>query len=168
MRTSIGIDPGITGAIGAIRGDELVGVMDLRTMESGRCKWIDADDLIRVLREFRGSGPARVYVEHTHAMPGNGAQAANSQGLTLGSILAVLQVCAIPFELVSPARWKRYHGLIHPPGTTDGVRKSASLSRARQLYPAAELELVKHHNRAEALLIADFGQADYLGRTEAA
>ena len=38
--------------------------------------------------------------------------------------------------------------------------KGASLLRAKQLFPqcAAQLQLVKDHNKAEALLIAAYGQ----------
>ena len=37
--------------------------------------------------------------------------------------------------------------------------KGASLVTARTLYPSAPLKLAKHHNRAEALLIAHYGRA---------
>ena len=41
---------------------------------------------------------------------------------------------------------------------TDKAKKDASLSRARMLFPTADLDRAKDHNRAEALLIAHYGQ----------
>ncbi|MGH2928174.1 MAG: hypothetical protein ACRDL8_08225 [Solirubrobacteraceae bacterium] len=52
----------------------------------------------------------------------------------------------LPLELVTAATWKRALGL--------GPDKHAALHKARLLFPTAELGLAKHHNRAEALLIA--------------
>jgi len=52
---------------------------------------------------------------------------------------------------VYPAQWKKYYGLLH-------ADKEESIEKAIELFPSAKefLILKKHHNRAEALLIANY------------
>lgn len=151
---TIGIDVGITGALAVLdEQEQLVGLEDLEVMVHGSAKWIDAQELLGVIRLLREGRPARAVVEHVHAMPKLGTVAANSKGMTMGSVLAALQIAGVAIELVSPQTWKRALGLIAPQAT-DTQKKRASLSKARMLFPTAELGLGKHHNRAEALLIA--------------
>jgi len=154
-----GIDPGLTGASAVLASDgSLVAVDDLPVIRDGKLAWIDADALLSRLLEVRGGRPMRAIVERVHAMPRNGSQAAFSQGATLGSILATLQLARASIELVTPQSWKRAAGLLPSrPEATDRERKSASLDRARLLFPAAPLDRVKDHGRAEAILIARHG-----------
>jgi hypothetical protein len=160
---TLGIDPGVTGAVAAVQltntTSALLGVRELPIISHGKLKWIDGCELLTVLRDLTGSGnrdDMRAYVEHTHAMPKMGVVAASSKGLTLGSVLAALQIAGISVELVSPQVWKRALGLISP-GASDRERKAAAMSRARLMFPSAELDRVKDHNRAEALLLAAYG-----------
>lgn len=156
---TLGVDVGVTGAIAALDSEEqLVGVDDLPVMVHGAAKWIDAEELLQLIRRFReryatSDRPVRAMVEHVHAMPKLGTVAANSKGMTMGSVLAALQIAGVAIELVAPQTWKRALGLISPQAT-DTQKKRASLTKARMLFPTAELDLSKHHNRAEALLIA--------------
>lgn len=164
---TIGIDVGVTGAVALISdGDQIPWVFDLPIMTFGKAKWIDAPRLIGLIRVGLKGQSAKAFVEHLTPMPpivkngksfGGGSLAAYSKGLTLGSTLTALQVAGVPFELITPSRWKRALGLIDPEAT-DQVKKLASLSRARMLFPRADLRLQKHHNRAEALLLAHYGQ----------
>lgn len=154
----LGIDPGLTGAWAMLEEDgSLLAVEDLPVIRDGRLAWIDADALLSRLLEARGGRPMRAIVERVHAMPRNGSQAAFSQGATLGSILATLQLVRASIELVQPATWKRAAGLSGAKDATDRERKSASLDRARLLFPDAPLDRVKDHGRAESLLIAHHG-----------
>lgn len=152
------IDCGLTGALAVIdQHGAVVALHDLPTMERGRLRWIDAEELARLIRDARDGRPVHCVVEATHAMPDMGTVAANSKGLTLGSTLAALQMAGIPFELVAPATWKAALRLTAP-RATDRERKAASLSLARQLFPGAALDRVKDHNRAEALCLAHWHQ----------
>lgn len=154
----IGVDPGVTGAFAVLESDGVfVAVEDLPITEWGKAKWTDATQLCSRLFDLLDGKPARAVVEHTHAMPSMGTIAANSKGMTLGSVLAGLQMANIGIELVSPASWKGSLGLTG--GKTDRERKKAALGRARLLYPTAPLEREKDHNRAEAILIAYWGAA---------
>ena len=155
---TLGIDPGVTGAWAVLDASgALVAVDDLPVIRDGKLAWIDADALLSRLLEVRGGRPMRAIVERVHAMPRNGSQAAFSQGATLGSILATLQLVRASIELVQPATWKRAAGLSGAKDATDRERKSASLDRARLLFPDAPLDRVKDHGRAESLLIARHG-----------
>jgi crossover junction endodeoxyribonuclease RuvC len=147
-RLTLGIDPG-TGAYAVPDADgSLVAVNDLPIIRSGKLGWIDAEAFTSQLLEIRGGTELRATVERVHAMPRNGSQAAFSQGATLGSVLAALQALRARIELVTPQSWKRSYGL-----KSD---KAASLDRARLLFPAADLDRKRDHNRAEALLIAHY------------
>jgi len=152
MSLTIGIDPGITGAWALLDSDgNYCAAGDLPVIRDGKLGWIDAESLVHDLQWITSGKPTKATVERVHAMPGNGSQAAFSQGATLGSLLAALQVLRFPVSLVTPNSWKKAMGL--------GKDKSASLDKARMLYPAASLDRKKDHNRAEALLIARYAQA---------
>jgi hypothetical protein len=145
----LGVDPGITGAFAVLDASgTLIAVDDLPVIRDGRLGWIDAEAFTSRLLEIRAGHELRATVERVHAMPRNGSQAAFSQGATLGSILAALQVLRARIELVTPAAWKHSYGL--------KSQKAASLHRARLLFPAAELDRKKDHNKGEALLIAKY------------
>jgi hypothetical protein len=151
MTLTLGIDPGITGAFAVLdAAGALVAVEDLPVIRDGKLGWIDADAFTSRLIEIRAGHELHATVERVHAMPGNGSQAAFSQGATLGSILAALQVVRARIALVTPNTWKKSMGL-----SSD---KSASLDKARLLFPTADLDRKKDHNRAESLLIALFAQ----------
>ncbi len=150
-RLTLGVDPGLTGAYALLdAGGTFVAVEDLPVIRDGRLGWIDADALAARLLELRGGAELHATVERVHAMPRNGSQAAFSQGATLGSLLATLQLVRARIELVTPGTWKRALGL-----SSD---KGASLDRARLLFPTAPLDRKRDHGRAEALLLAAWAQ----------
>jgi crossover junction endodeoxyribonuclease RuvC len=151
MTLTLGIDPGITGAFAVLdAAGALVAVEDLPVIRDGKLGWIDADAFTSRLIEIRAGHELHATCERVHAMPDNGSQAAFSQGATLGSILAALQVVRARIALVTPQSWKKAMNL-----SSD---KSASLDKARLLFPTADLDRKKDHNRAEALCIATFAQ----------
>ena len=71
-------------------------------------------------------------------------------GLGMGVWLGILAALALPHSRVRPQVWKKAFSL--------GKDKEAARLRAMQLFPGAELRLKKHHGRAEALLLARYGQ----------
>lgn len=171
---TIAIDVGVSGALASLdESGNIVSVRDLPLTIHGKQKWINGGELLRMLfAARRGDQPARVFVEYMHALPmmddeggttrGGGLYAASKKGMVLGSILSILEVAQLPFELVVPQKWKRALNLIMPKATYQ-QRKQASLDRARMLFPKAPLHLQKHDGRAEALLIAHYGQRHVLG-----
>jgi crossover junction endodeoxyribonuclease RuvC len=147
---TIGIDPGLSGAIAAIGDDwQLILCADLPVIRSGKLAWIDSNEMTSLLMQCRNGRPAQIMLERSQPMPRQGVSSTFTTGVVMGSILAACQRAAIPLQMVTPSAWKRAMGL--------GADKSASLDKARLLFPTAELDRVKDHNRAEALLLAYFG-----------
>lgn len=155
MMLILGIDPGLSGAWAALdaRG-AVIALDDLPVVRDQKLAWIDGAQLCRDLRDMHMGRPVTAIVERISPQPKNGAKTMLSQGLTLGSILAALQVAGLRIEFVAPPVWKRALGLTFEKDVGQTQRKHASLDKARLLFPDAPLTLAKHNGRAEALLIA--------------
>lgn len=95
-------------------------------------------------------GYLKVGLESVHAMPMQGVTSMFSMGRGLGIWQGLLAAFEIPYTMITPQRWKKT--------LMDGMPKGkeSSIVRAKQLFPGAELTLKKHHNRADALLIAEY------------
>lgn len=158
---TIGIDIGLTGALAAVDARGTAQVRDIPTVEDGKGRRIDGRALLLTLREFVPIGePALILFEDVRARPAGNAGAhgntMHSQGSMMrsrGIVEAVLDITRLERKVVQPQTWKRHYGLLK-------TEKGASLDRARTLFPAIahDLKRVKDHNRAEALLIAQYGQ----------
>lgn len=149
----VGIDPGITGGISCL--DVRTGdyhVQDLPIIRDKSLAWIDGAALMEILKVY---GPNVAVVERVSAMPKQGVSSSFHFGMGFGSILSIIQAAHVSLELVTPVVWKKWFKL---PGGKD---KKASLHRARLLFPKADLKLEKHHNRAEALLLATWRARDH-------
>jgi hypothetical protein len=147
----VALDPGLTGAIAAIDDQaQLILCADLPVIRSGKLAWVDSNELTSLLLQCRDGRPARITVERSQAMPGQGVSSTFCTGVVLGSILAACQRIAVPLDIVTAAVWKRSMGL--------DSSKPASLDRARLLFPTADLARVKDHNRAESILLAEYSR----------
>jgi hypothetical protein len=128
-----------------LEGDgTLVGLTDLPVIRDHSLAWIDGGLLCTKLLAY--PGPKSAIVERVSAMPKQGVSSSFKFGVGFGSVLGVLQALQLPFDFVTPAKWKGDLKL--------GKDKKASLHKARLLWPTADLHLEKHDGRAEALLIA--------------
>ena len=152
FRVTIGIDPGITGAIAVLADGEYFDTWDMPTRGRGKAgkRAVDAGKLAATLRGvmplFRGATFSAV-LEDVHAMPKQGSTSMFSFGRSVGAVDGVLAGIGIRMIEVTPQRWKRHHGLI-------GADKGAGRVLAASRYPAAPLQLKRHHGRADALLMA--------------
>ncbi len=162
MSNIIGIDPGLSGAIGIIgaEGGQFLNVSDMPVMKimmvnnaKARVKnCVNAKMLYDLLKLWELYGPIKeVWIEHVSSRPGDGVASAFSFGDTFGSIKAVTACLGLSSNLVRPQVWKKHFGL-----TAD--KEEARLA-AITLVPGAEafLSRKKDHDRAEALLIALYG-----------
>jgi crossover junction endodeoxyribonuclease RuvC len=154
MAITIGIDPGVTGAIAAIKdGTELIMLEDMPTTSSGKetkvSRSVDAVGLSellgRIIRVYSREYLAAV-VEKTSAMPGQGVSSTYSMGHSRGVVEGVLLTKAFPTTLVPASVWKKAMGL-----TKDKDLVRGEMSR---LFPAASLHRKKDHDRAEAIALA--------------
>lgn len=153
MTYFIGIDPGLTGAV-AVIGDSFVDVYDIPTVANGagRVKSeVSGLLLAQLIRRLGQLGSLHALLERTASMPGQGVASMFSMGVSRGVVLGVLGALAVPYIEAAPATWKKAYGLI-------GADKDQSRRVALQLYPslATQLARVKDHNRAEAVLLADY------------
>lgn len=151
----IGVDPGTTGAIAIINEDMCI-VYDFQ----------DPKSLDVLLKMASGDGnpsdgsfqsrSVRAVVEKVHAMPRQGVSTTFKFGLAYGKVMGWLDACLIPYELVTPQKWWKGVADSAPKGTD---KKAAALELARRLFPELAptyLRRKKDHNRAEALLIAEY------------
>lgn len=137
----IGIDPGKTGSIAFIHGDQV----DFKEFEDIRALY---DQVVEW-------NPDYAIIEKVHSMPGQGVAStfkfAYYAGLAEGLVLGL----GIPYEFVRPQEWQK--GLF---GISDGTdKKQRSVNAAKRIIPQASpwLKRKKDHNRADALLIARYG-----------
>ena len=150
--TIIGIDVGLDGAVAVLPEGRVFDTPTV-TVASGkrvRRKYLP-QEMMRLLLPYASDGTLSI-VEDVHAMPRQGSASTFSLGTGWGLWIGILAGLGIPYDLVSPARWKRemMDGM--------GKEKDAARLRAMQLFPALseQLALKKHHGRAEALLIAEY------------
>lgn len=145
MTVTIGIDPGLKGAIalvGTVLAD-LVAVFDMPVAGGA----VSAQ-LLFELAGWRDPGYGTVVVEDVHSMPKQGVSSVFSFGRSKGVVEGVFAACRRPIVYVSPAAWKRGLGL--------GKDKGEARQRACELWPAKAglFARVRDDGRAEAALIA--------------
>lgn len=144
---TIGIDPGLTGAVGVLENGNYYGLYDMPTVSKGSGSVkneVDPAGLASILLEF---DDARMCViERVNAMPRQGSSSTFSLGDSFGCARAVVASLGIGLTYVSPVAWKKHFKL--------GSDKEFSRALAVRLYPSAPLNLKKHADRAEALLMA--------------
>jgi hypothetical protein len=149
-----GIDPGVAGAAVLVDDERLavLATLDLPVIRSGTLAWLDGGGLRDWLEHWR---PAIVVLEQVAWKRGDESKA-NVAALirVAGGIEAVVSLCGLPLVHVMPGVWKRRAGL-------SGRDKPAAiaLARSRLVWPEGTMALAKHHNRADASLIALFGRA---------
>lgn len=163
---TVGIDPGLTGALAFI-GRGSVHIEDIPTLPVPGgglvSRRIDGRRLAEIVRHHCPADAAVLVCCEAVGVMGGQNNAVQTQGSllrSLGAIEAVFDVLRWPCVMVSARAWQKHFGLI---GKKAEKRERgtlpAAILTARTLYPNAahQLQRVKDHNRAEALLIAHFG-----------
>lgn len=151
----IGVDPGVNGAIGVLtETGNFVEAFEMPTVlanKSSNRQMVNAYGLAGELRRVLNDGDGDVFAitEAVNAMPEQGVASVFAFGQSFGIVLGVLAALGISTEKVSPRRWKGHFDLA-------GGEKDLARELAIRLYPSAPLHLKKHHNKAEALLIARY------------
>lgn len=140
----LGVDPGSRALGCAVLGeDRLPRVFDGATYADG----VNGAEFFRQVERI---GATVAVVERVGAMPGQGVSSTFAFGRAYGTILGVLAAAGVPVVLITPAVWKKHYRL-------PAKDKEAARQKAIELFPGVEgLALKKHHNRAEALLLAHY------------
>jgi hypothetical protein len=176
MTVILGIDIGLTGAVARLGAGLEPRIVDIPTVPDGeprpgrgnamfQPKRINGRHFLDLLRQLVPAGHSALAVfEDVKARPMGNAGAhfnsfhsQNSLVISRGVIQSVLDIAAFDSIAVQPQTWKRLFGL-------NGADKADSLQMARSLYQDLEsdVRLAKHHNRAEALLLAHYGKVKLL------
>ena len=145
MKIWCGVDPGKKGSMSFI-------------FEDGRTQSIPFDrDAYRTRLTWLTESGHEIFcvVERVNAMPGQGTVSMFSFGQNFGWIEGLLDTLRIPYELVTPQRWKKAFGV-----TRD---KNTSISVAKRMFPnhdfkRTERSRVDDDGAAESLLLALFGK----------
>jgi hypothetical protein len=146
------VDPGLTGAAvileqvgGAVM---LISAIDLPIAGEGAKRRLDARTFAHWLHTH---APTHAFIENARAMPRQGVTSMFRYGRVAGAIEGVVAAQLIPLTLVEPTTWKRHLRL--------NSNKEDCRARALQLLPnaAGELQRVKDHHRAEAILLGFYG-----------
>ena len=140
-RLYIGIDPGKKGALAIIDGEN-VSVYPF-----------DKDAYIQELK-IAAHHPCVCCLERVGAMPGQGVTSMFSFGANFGFIQGVLHAYHIPFELVTPQKWKKEFGV---------SGKNESVTVCKRLFPGVSLLATEKcrtdsDGMAEALLMAEYAR----------
>jgi crossover junction endodeoxyribonuclease RuvC len=152
-----GIDPGLTGAVALInsRGD-LLSLYDTPTLlvKGAKNRHIYVESaMVAILEVCKNTGTVLMTaIENVHAMPGQGVTSMFSMGTGFGLWLGMLSALRMPYTRIEPIAWKKKMGIV---AKSD---KNASIIRALQLYPEADLARKKDHGRADAILIANYAR----------
>ncbi len=160
-----GIDPGFTGAIAMVSlVSNAVTVCDLPVEHvrnsSGKLRGQYIEAAVYDLLKHDVPENVRVFLERQGSMPDQSAQSVFATGQGFGFFRGILVGLQLPYELVHPIVWKKGMGV-----TSD---KNTSLAKARALFPTCDLGHRKDADRAEALLIAEYGRRLLTGSNQQA
>lgn len=147
----IGIDPGKSGAFAIYNGNN----------DYVEAFFWDEDEFIKILKRYQSVTDQKCIacLEHVHAQPNNGKKQAFDFGHSLGFIEGVLKSLDIPYQLISPMKWKKEFNLIKQD-------KSMSIKICKQLYPTISLKRTERCTKdsdgmAEALLMATYAKRKF-------
>lgn len=166
----LGIDPGLSGACALLDHNGIRKVFDIPTMQIPGVgpkalvqRKVDARALLDILLSLCPPSDAKpiVFIEQVGAMGGkNAIQTIGALIRTVGAIEAVLECLKLRIVYVRPQVWKAEYGL-NDASLNATQKKTKSLEVARRLFPGCtDIKLAKHHNRAESLLLANYGRME--------
>lgn len=142
----IGIDPGAKGALALIYSDGRK--PDVFPFESESV-------LKNILYSVSDEDISRCSLERVSAMPKQGVTSMFNFGMNYGFIQGLLTAYSIPYELVTPQKWKKEFQI-----TGD---KNNSIAVCKRLFPDVDLRRTERCRKdddgmAEALLLACYAQ----------
>jgi len=156
-----GIDPGVSGAICALRKVNEIAIYEMPTMIDGKKnkRQVNGAEVSNIfLKELENltskdswQSEVKVVVEHVTAMPGQGVTSMFNFGQSFGVIKGICAAMKLPIYFVRPTKWKKHFNLIK-------THKDASRTKVIEIYPniSAQLSRKKDSNKADAILIARY------------
>lgn len=155
--SAVGVDPGISGAIGVVGGfqndhDSVIRplhVVDTPTITEGKKRELDLEATANAFLTIdQVYAPVCSAIEKVHAMPKQGVVSTFRFGQSYGAVQMAARGMGVPVFDLTPQAWKRYLKL--------AAGKDAARAMCKRLMPgsAESVARVKDEHRAEALLIA--------------
>ena len=150
-----GVDPGKTGGIAVIDTSTPNRVKAAPMPIAG--KEIDGEMLARYLSDVN-----LVILEKVAARPGQGVSSMFKFGMVYGIVQGVCLGRKIPFELVTPQRWKK---IVLADTKKD---KDAAVAYCRRRFPQVSLKATErsrkdHDGMADALCLMEYGRRQIAG-----
>lgn len=169
MTVVLGIDIGLTGAVARIGGNHPTRIVDLPSVTDGPVRdrngkpyqpmRLCGRSLLALLRELVPAGDAALVVMEDIRPRPNPTRGTSivTEGMLMrsrGVVEAAVEIARFDLRAVIPQTWQKLYGI------TGDFTHDEILGIARSLYPGMchELKRKKDHNRADALLIAHWGQ----------
>lgn len=157
----IGIDPGQKGALAIIGWDAALAEYDATArLEDGPLIIpFDQDRYIGALLAVETSGVECVCcIEDVHSLPREGVVAAHNFGRSIGWLHGILDAIGIPYQPITPQKWKKEFGL--------NSDKANSIEVCKRLYPGVNLLRTERSrkeddNMAEALLLSTYAKRKF-------
>ncbi len=156
MTLFVGIDPGLSGALAFLFGEEMdVCPMPVLTItkSKGVRRVLDLTALANLIDDkTKNAARVSVFIERVSAMPKQGVASMFSFGESYGAIKGIVAAHFLPMALVTPVAWKAKLKV--------SKNKDDARYRASQLMPrfAHLWSRRKDDGMAEAALIAFYGQ----------
>ena len=141
----LGIDPGsVSAAYACLCDGRFIEAADAPVAD----RQVNATEWASVVKRLR---PDLAIIELVGAMPKQGSTSGFRFGMGVGLLRGVVMALGVPLVQVVPGKWKLHYRLTGKP-------KDAAREIAIRLFPEAgpHLNLVKHHGRADALLLAKY------------
>jgi crossover junction endodeoxyribonuclease RuvC len=151
---TVGIDPGLEGALVFLGGSNNPVIVDIPISFVTKTKRVYEPTQIRAYLEWWANEDATFFIESVHAMPKQGVTSTFNFGRGFGLLEGIIVGLKAPYQLVTPQQWKKDMMAGMP------REKDASRLVALRLFPnlTDKLKLKKHHGRADALLLAEYGR----------
>ena len=153
---TIGIDPGISGAICFMENSKIIEVIDMPSMAEGKKnkKQVNGSQVFNeITKHFKDkeSNEVKVVIEHVSAMPGQGVTSMFNFGQSFGILKGICSAMNLSMHFVRPVKWKKHFNLINS-------SKDASRTKAIEIFPyfSKNLSKKKDANKADAILIASY------------
>lgn len=165
----MGIDPGKSGAIVAIFGDDIIRSWIMPTIG----KEYDVRSLWKIIKDLSNFNIYCV-LEDVHALFQVSANSTFDFGYGLGLIEGILTACEIPYSKIAPKKWQSlmFEGvpLITKPSSTGKTQKTdtkkMALIAAQRIFPTYDLKASDrckkaHEGIVDALLMAQYSRRNF-------
>jgi len=157
MKAILGVDPGVTGCMALLYEDNSIVLCEI---DVSMC------DAITFLREKKDDIMG-VAIERVHALPVTGRASAFKFGNAYGHIRGACIALGLPIVAEpTPQAWQKFVGVVDK---DKKARKRKSREKARLLFPdiADALKHESDSHKSDAVLIAYYGRAHWMGNREA-